>query len=117
MKLFNIKNCFEDELINIIRQKCLDIIKSIQLYAKLSDEVILWLDCDRESKAIACDPIDICFEENPILKFHLGQFYAISKSEILKVINNLREPNQFFANAVKIRNVMDLRSGFAFTKF
>ncbi len=56
--------------------------------------LILWLDCDREGEAIAFEVLNICKFENKNLEIFRAHFSAVTKSDIWKAFNNLKQPDK-----------------------
>ena len=67
------------------------------------DDLILWLDCDREGEAIAYDVIDVCKGVNRYLNVQRAHFSALTKEDIERAVQNLTEPNRYLAEAVRTR--------------
>jgi DNA topoisomerase-3 len=67
------------------------------------DELILWLDCDREGEAIAFDVIEQCLRINPKLDIKRAHFSALTREDITHAIQNLTKPNRNMAQAVNLR--------------
>jgi DNA topoisomerase-3 len=92
--------------------------KHLQLEARGTDVLILWMDCDREGE-------NICFEVientkhwmNQGAKIYRARFSAITAPDINKAMQNLGEPNKNEARSVDARQEIDLKVGVAFTRF
>ncbi|KAJ3659335.1 hypothetical protein Zmor_011025 [Zophobas morio] len=90
--------------------------------AKGCENLILWLDCDKEGE-------NICFEVmNSVARSMAGDVYsrkvtyrarfsAITDRDIKAAFNNLAHPNENEARSVDARQELDLRIGCAFTRF
>ena len=64
--------------------------------------LVLWLDCDREGEGIAFEVIDIVKQKAPRgSSVKRAVFSAVTKEEVFRAINNLKDPNKNWANAVK----------------
>ena len=93
------------------------IVKNIELAIKDSFALILWLDCDREGEAIAYDVIDICQSFMGKLEIYRAHFSTVTNADIQQAYNNVTAPNKNLADAVMIRQEVDLRIGASFTRF
>ncbi|CAH2043602.1 unnamed protein product [Thlaspi arvense] len=94
-----------------------DIKRTLEEEARKSDWLVLWLDCDREGENIAFEVVDVCRAVKHNLFIRRAHFSALIDREIHEAVQNLREPNQLFAEAVDARQEIDLRIGASFTRF
>ena len=77
--------------------------------------LILWLDCDREGENICFDVMSVIQKINPNIEIRRAKFSTLTKSDLNEAINNLIDPNKYIADAVDVRQKIDLLSGSAFT--
>lgn len=85
---------------------------------------MLWLDCDREGEAIAFEVIDVVAPVmsgsrvlGPSGGILRAKFSAVTKSDVMRAMENLVAPNRCEANAVAARQELDLKVGVAFSRF
>mmetsp|Transcript_19354 Transcript_19354/g.42758 ORF Transcript_19354/g.42758 Transcript_19354/m.42758 type:complete len:113 (+) Transcript_19354:338-676(+) len=78
---------------------------------------MLWLDCDREGENIAYEVIEVCLRANPNLQVLRAHFSALTYEDCTRAICTLTAPNKLLSDAVEVRQIIDLRSGAAFTRF
>ena len=80
------------------------------------DELILWLDCDREGEAIGFEVIDVCVKRRPRLRVRRARFSALIPADIHRAMRTLVQPDKNASDAVAARQEVDLRLGAAFTR-
>lgn len=100
-----------------VPQDKLDIKQSLEEEARKCQWLILWLDCDREGENIAFEVVEVCTAANRYLNVWRARFSALIDREIHESVQNLVRPNQLFADAVDVRQEIDLRIGASFTRF
>jgi len=79
-------------------------------------ELVLWLDCDREGEAIAFEVVDVCRAANPRLVLHRAWFSNTTAEALRHAFAHLIAPDPRLAEAVMARSELDLRLGAAFTR-
>ncbi|KAL3524633.1 hypothetical protein ACH5RR_013005, partial [Cinchona calisaya] len=94
-----------------------DIRRTLEEQARNCQWLILWLDCDREGENIAFEVIEVCTQVNRNLNVWRARFSALIDREIHHSVQNLVRANQLFADAVDVRQEIDLRIGASFTRF
>ncbi|XP_054821592.1 DNA topoisomerase 3-alpha isoform X2 [Prosopis cineraria] len=94
-----------------------DIKRTLEEEARRCQWLVLWLDCDREGENIAFEVVEVCIAVNRHLNVKRARFSALIDREIHQAVQNLVEPNKWFADAVDARQEIDLRIGASFTRF
>ncbi|THF99053.1 hypothetical protein TEA_018796 [Camellia sinensis var. sinensis] len=95
----------------------LDIKRTLEEEARKCQWLVLWLDCDREGENIAFEVVEVCTEANRHLNVWRARFSALIERDIRESVQALVRPNQLFADAVDVRQEIDLRIGASFTRF
>ncbi|KAA8547075.1 hypothetical protein F0562_003504 [Nyssa sinensis] len=95
----------------------LDIKRTLEEEARKCQWLVLWLDCDREGENIAFEVVEVCTEANRHLNIWRARFSALIDREIHESVQSLVQPNKLFADAVDVRQEIDLRIGASFTRF
>ncbi|RZC07712.1 DNA topoisomerase 3-alpha [Glycine soja] len=95
-----------------------DIKRTLEEEARRCQWLILWLDCDVEGENIAYEVIDVCTAVNPHLTIKRAWFSTLIDRDIHNAAqNDLRDPDKRVADAVDVRQEIDLRIGASFTRF
>ena len=89
---------------------------NLKEYAKKCNVLVLWLDCDREGENIAFEVIDVVKKQNPKIEILRAHFSALTDRDIFRAVNNLVAPDKNQADAVDIRQRIDLIIGASFTR-
>lgn len=80
--------------------------------------LVLWLDCDREGEAIAFEVLETCQRAaGGRLQVFRAVFSALTRQDLVRACQTLRDPDQRLADAVEARQHFDLRAGSAFTRW
>ena len=67
-ELDTIENLFSIKLLRNPTEFAANTVKNLKFQSKDVDQLILWLDCDREGESIAYDVIDLCSSHNKKIK-------------------------------------------------
>lgn len=108
---------FSAKITKNVKKEFVNIQQNLEKYAKKSQRVVLWLDCDREGENICFEVLDIVLRANSRLAVSRAHFSALTARDILFAVNNLRAPDRNLSDAVEVRQELDFRVGSAFTRF
>jgi DNA topoisomerase-3 len=113
---------FDAEVIHKEATPGLRLMKHLEVEAKSSKYLVLWLDCDKEGENICFEVLDaisgvfrISFDR-PQTVFR-AKFSSITDYEIKDAMRKLGVPNQLESLSVDARKDIDLRVGCSFTRF
>ncbi|MQM05089.1 hypothetical protein Taro_037894 [Colocasia esculenta] len=95
----------------------LDIKSTLEIEVRSCQWLVLWLDCDTEGENIAFEVLEVCTTVNQHLNIWRARFSALIDREIHQSVQNLVRPNKLLADAVDVRQEIDLRIGASFTRF
>lgn len=93
----------------------LNVIRNLQDCSADIDSLMIWTDCDREGEAIGFDVMDVVSTRRKV-EVYRARFSALTKQDIEHAINNLGRPQLSLAEAVRVRQEVDLRVGASFTR-
>ncbi|KAK0623541.1 DNA topoisomerase [Immersiella caudata] len=94
-----------------------NIAKNIEDQARRSDVLIIWTDCDREGEHIGGEIRDVARKGKPGIVVRRARFSNIERAHILNAARQLVALDDKQVDAVDARIELDLRIGFAFTRF
>ncbi|KAG5528714.1 hypothetical protein RHGRI_029395 [Rhododendron griersonianum] len=104
-------------VVKYVPEDKLDIKRTLEEESKNCQWLVLWLDCDREGENIAFEVVEVCTQANRHLNVWRARFSALIDRDIRESVEALVRPNQLFADAVDVRQEIDLRIGASFTRF
>jgi DNA topoisomerase-3 len=107
---------FDAPVKSIVPDANAPIARTLEAEARLSQRLILWLDCDREGEHIAHEVMEVCLAANRALDVGRARFSAFIEREIVHAAQAPVAPNRLAADAVAARIELDLRIGAAFTR-
>lgn len=93
------------------------IAKNIEQQARNSQALFIWTDCDREGEHIGGEIRSSAQKGNPGICVKRAQFSNIERAHILNAAKNLRDLDDKQVDAVSARIDLDLRTGYAFSRF
>ncbi|KAI0024751.1 DNA topoisomerase [Xylariomycetidae sp. FL0641] len=108
-----------DAPINVVvsGEKPKKIAGNIAHQARFANALCIWTDCDREGEHIGHEICEAAREGNKTLDIKRAKFSNIERAHILNASRNLVNLDQKQVNAVASRIELDLRIGFAFSRF
>lgn len=93
------------------------IVSNLWNLGKHWNQLILWLDCDREGEAIAFDVLESIQQVNPDIEYYRAKFSAVTEKDVTYAMKSLVKPDRNLSNAVSFRQEIDLRIGASYTRF
>lgn len=90
---------------------------NIEQQARYCQALFIWTDCDREGEHIGGEIRASALKGNPRIQVKRAQFSNIERAHILNAAKNLRDLDDRQVDAVSARIDLDLRTGYAFTRF
>ncbi|RIA93631.1 DNA topoisomerase [Glomus cerebriforme] len=99
-----------DENAESIRENIFNIAHSVS-------HLMIWTDCDREGEKIGSDIVDICRMANSNINVSRARFSAIIPTQIKQAWELPAQLDMNQAEAVSTRMELDLRIGYAFTRY
>ncbi|KAI0143549.1 DNA topoisomerase [Xylariaceae sp. FL1272] len=93
------------------------IAENIEKQARYANALCIWTDCDREGEHIGHEIRQAATKGNRTLEIKRARFSNIERAHILNASRNLVNLDEKQVNAVASRIELDLRIGYAFTRF
>ncbi|KAI6359889.1 hypothetical protein MCOR25_006932 [Pyricularia grisea] len=94
-----------------------DIAENIQRQARHARALFIWTDCDREGEHIGSEIREEARKGKPGIEVKRARFSNIERAHILQAARNPVNLDDMQVAAVAARIELDLRIGFAFTRF
>ncbi|CRK17863.1 hypothetical protein BN1708_012140, partial [Verticillium longisporum] len=90
---------------------------NIEQQARYCDLLIVWTDCDREGENIGREIVGLAKKGKPTIRVKRAKFSNIERTHVIQAAKNLVDLDERQADAVDARMELDLRIGYAFTRF
>ncbi|KAI1808598.1 prokaryotic type I DNA topoisomerase [Daldinia bambusicola] len=101
----------------IIAEDKTKVADNIEKQARYANALCIWTDCDREGEHIGYEICEAARKGNRTLDIKRAKFSNIERAHILNAARNLIDLDHRQVNAVSSRIELDLRIGYAFTRF
>ncbi|KAI1340519.1 DNA topoisomerase [Xylariaceae sp. FL0016] len=101
----------------VVGEKMVDVARNIEKQARFCNALCIWTDCDREGEYIGFEICEAARKGNRTLDIKRAKFSNIERAHILNASRNLVNLDLKQVNAVASRIELDLRIGYAFTRF
>ncbi|KAK4137280.1 prokaryotic type I DNA topoisomerase [Trichocladium antarcticum] len=93
------------------------IAKNIEDQARRATALVIWTDCDREGEHIGSEIRDAAKKGNRQIQVKRARFSNVERAHILSAARRLVALDERQVDAVSTRIELDLRIGYAFTRF
>ncbi|KAK0389099.1 hypothetical protein NLU13_2674 [Sarocladium strictum] len=93
------------------------IAQNIESQAKYARLLIIWTDCDREGEHIGHEIVTSARKGNPGIQVKRAKFSNIERAHVIQAAQRLVDLDEKQVDAVSTRIELDLRIGYAFTRF
>jgi DNA topoisomerase-3 len=93
------------------------IAKNLADQAQYAGLLVIWTDCDREGEHIGQEIVDAARLGNPRITVKRARFSNVERAHVLTAAHRLIDLDTRQVNAVSARIELDLRIGYAFTRF
>ncbi|KJZ71797.1 hypothetical protein HIM_08817 [Hirsutella minnesotensis 3608] len=94
-----------------------NIAKNLEEQARYARVLVIWTDCDREGEHIGQEIVDAARKGNPGIQVKRARFSNVERAHVLSAARRLVNLDEKQVNAVSARIELDLRIGYAFTRF
>ncbi|KAL2201373.1 DNA topoisomerase [Corynascus similis CBS 632.67] len=108
---------FDAPITTTIHSDNKSIAKNIEDQARYATALVIWTDCDREGEHIGGEIRDAARKGNPRIQVKRARFSNVERAHILSAARRLTALDDRQVDAVSARIELDLRIGYAFTRF
>ncbi|KAM3427461.1 hypothetical protein MY4824_009430 [Beauveria thailandica] len=111
------ESLFNAPVISNVYQDKKSIAQNLADQARYARLLVIWTDCDREGEHIGQEIVDAAKKGNAQLQVKRARFSNIERAHVLSAAMRLIDLDVRQVNAVAARMELDLRIGYAFTRF
>ncbi|KAL9075310.1 MAG: hypothetical protein Q9161_001687 [Pseudevernia consocians] len=108
---------FDAPVEDVVNKDKTAIADNIAQQARYSRALFIWTDCDREGEYIGAEVRRAAFQGNSSLEVKRAQFSNTERAHVVQAAQNAINLDERVVNAVAARIELDLRIGYAFTRF
>ncbi|KAJ8065608.1 hypothetical protein OCU04_006284 [Sclerotinia nivalis] len=108
---------FEAPVIESVVDDKKAIAQNIESQARGARALFIWTDCDREGEHIGGEVRDQALKGNPRIEVKRARFSNIERAHVIQAAKHPVDLDQRQVDAVAARIELDLRIGYAFTRF
>ncbi|KAK4106616.1 prokaryotic type I DNA topoisomerase [Parathielavia hyrcaniae] len=108
---------FDAPVLTVIPNDNKSIAKNIEDQARRASLLVIWTDCDREGEHIGSEIRDAARKGNAQIQIKRARFSNVERAHILTAARRLVALDDKQVDAVSARIELDLRIGYAFTRF
>ncbi|KAG6089537.1 hypothetical protein E4U31_008123, partial [Claviceps sp. LM219 group G6] len=111
------ESLFNAPIITSIQDDKKSMAKNLADQAKYARVLVIWTDCDREGEHIGQEIVDAARKGNSNIQVKRARFSNIERAHVLSAAHRLVNLDERQVDAVSARIELDLRIGYAFTRF
>ncbi|KAG5919766.1 hypothetical protein E4U42_006424 [Claviceps africana] len=111
------ESLFNAPIVTSIHDDKKSIAKNLADQAKYARVLIIWTDCDREGEHIGQEIVDAARKGNSGIQVKRARFSNVERAHVLSAAHRLVNLDEKQVDAVSTRIELDLRIGYAFTRF
>ncbi|KAL2181757.1 DNA topoisomerase [Thermothelomyces heterothallicus CBS 202.75] len=108
---------FDAPIMTVVSSDSKSIAKNIEDQARHASALVIWTDCDREGEHIGSEIRDAARKGNARIQVKRARFSNVERAHILSAARRLTALDDRQVDAVSARIELDLRIGYAFTRF
>ncbi|KAJ6785732.1 hypothetical protein PWT90_07106 [Aphanocladium album] len=111
------ESLFNAPVVSSINDDKKSIAQNLADQAKYARMLVIWTDCDREGEHIGQEIVDAAKKGNAQIQVKRARFSNVERAHVLSAAGRLINLDERQVNAVAARMELDLRIGYAFTRF
>ncbi|KAH6998765.1 DNA topoisomerase [Ilyonectria robusta] len=111
------ESLFRAPVVTSVHDDKKQIAKNLESQARYARLLVIWTDCDREGEHIGQEIVTAAQAGNPTIQVKRARFSNIERAHVLSAARSLANLDEKQVDAVSTRIELDLRIGYAFTRF
>ncbi|KAK2729155.1 DNA topoisomerase [Colletotrichum kahawae] len=111
------ESLFTAPVVTLVPDDKKTVAENIERQARYCQLLVIWTDCDREGEHIGKEIVHAARKGKPDIQVKRATFSNIERAHILSAARRLTDLDQKQVDAVDTRIELDLRIGYAFTRF
>ncbi|KAJ4268718.1 DNA topoisomerase [Fusarium torreyae] len=111
------QSLFNAPIVTSVSEDKKTIAQNLESQARYAQALIIWTDCDREGEHIGYEIVEAARKGKPGIRVLRARFSNVERAHVLSAARNLATLDERQVNAVATRIELDLRIGYAFTRF
>ncbi|KAK1703790.1 DNA topoisomerase [Colletotrichum lupini] len=111
------ESLFSAPVVTVVPHDKKTVAENIERQARYCQLLVIWTDCDREGEHIGKEIVNAAKKGNSRITVKRATFSNIERAHILTAARRLTDLDQKQVDAVDARIELDLRIGYAFTRF
>ncbi|KAL5599520.1 hypothetical protein FOVSG1_007332 [Fusarium oxysporum f. sp. vasinfectum] len=111
------ESLFTAPIVTSVSEDKKTIAQNLESQARYAQALVIWTDCDREGEHIGNEIVEAARKGKPGIQVLRARFSNVERAHVISAAKNLATLDERQVHAVSARIELDLRIGYAFTRF